>query len=369
MKKILNIISVVTLSLIVLSFSLVLFFTPQNDYTESERRALAKFPELNAESLLNGSFMKDFESATLDQFPVRDSFRTLKMFTSLRVLNLLTANDLYTFGDYIVKEEYPLNMDVVSGNLDTIVKLYENSMKDKNTRIFFSFVPDKNYYFSALSGRLIYVRDEFLDKVFDKLPFAEYIDLTDTLSTDSYYKTDTHWSQDKIIPAANKLASSLGVALPTEYRENIATDNFFGVYTKQLMLPVSPDKLVYLTNDVLDEMSVKVMNDNKGMYEASTLYNLDKLSAPDNYDVFLSGAVSLVTIENPNATTDRELVIFRDSFGSAMAPLLAQGYKKTTVVDLRYVNTAFLPMLVKFDNADILFMYSSIVLNSPRVFG
>ena len=32
------------------------------------------------------------------------------------------------------------------------------------------------------------------------------------------------------------------------------------------------------------------------------------------------GSVSLLTIENPNADTDRELVIFRDSFGSSSGP-------------------------------------------------
>ena len=31
---------------------------------------------------------------------------------------------------------------------------------------------------------------------------GDYVDLTDTLSADCYYKTDTHWRQDKLLPAA-----------------------------------------------------------------------------------------------------------------------------------------------------------------------
>ena len=35
----------------------------------------------------------------------------------------------------------------------------------------------------------------------------------------------------------------------------------------------------------------------------------------DMYEIFLGGSKSLISIENPNAKTDRELVMFRDSFG------------------------------------------------------
>ncbi len=367
-SKIKNVLLVVILSLVVLALASTLFLSPQKEYTLSERRALAQMPDVSVKTLLNGSFMKDFESFTLDQFPARDSFRTLKMFTSLRVLSYLTANDLYTWNGYIVKEEYPLNNEVVSGNLETLAKLWETAMKDKNTRVFFSFIPDKNYYFAPLSNRLLYDTDEFLSTVREKLPFAEYIDVTDTLSTDSYYMTDTHWSQDKIVGTAEKLSATLGTSIQSEYEAKTASDTFWGVYTKQLLLPVKSDKLVYLSNPTLDALKVKVLND-RGMWEESSVYNFEKLSAEDMYDFFLSGAVPMVEIENPSVTDGSHLVIFRDSFGSSMAPLLAQGYSKTTVVDLRYVNTQFLPMLVNFENADVLFMYSSIVLNSPKVFG
>ena len=43
-------------------------------------------------------------------------------------------------------------------------------------------------------------------------------------------------------------------------------------------------------------------------------------------------------MENPKAETNRELVIFRDSFGSSIAPLFAEGYKKITLLDIRYLN-------------------------------
>ena len=80
--------------------------------------------------------------------------------------------------------------------------------------------------------------------------------------------------------------------------------------------------------------------------------------------MFLGGEVSKLTIENPNAKTDKELVIFRDSYGRSIIPLLIDDYAKITVVDTRYQLPQILLMDVNFENADVLFLYSTIVLNA-----
>ena len=80
--------------------------------------------------------------------------------------------------------------------------------------------------------------------------------------------------------------------------------------------------------------------------------------------MFLSGSLSLITIENPNATTDKELVIFRDSFGSSIAPLLVEGYAKITLVDIRYITSDLVGRFIDFENQDVLFLYSTLVLNN-----
>ena len=91
---------------------------------------------------------------------------------------------------------------------------------------------------------------------------------------------------------------------------------------------------------------------------------MEKAYGKDPYELFLSGALSLITIENPNATTDKELVIFRDSFGSSIAPLLVEGYAKITLVDIRYISSDIVGNFVDFDNQDVLFLYSTLILNN-----
>ena len=60
----------------------------------------------------------------------------------------------------------------------------------------------------------------------------------------------------------------------------------------------------------------------------------------------------------------KNLYIFRDSFGSAMAPLLVGGYEEVYLIDLRYVKSDYLDSFVTLDEGnDILFLYSTHIIN------
>ena len=91
---------------------------------------------------------------------------------------------------------------------------------------------------------------------------------------------------------------------------------------------------------------------------------MEKLTSRDPYEVFLSGACAALSIENPKNDSGRELVIFRDSYGSSIAPLLVENYSKVTVLDIRYMNREFIGNFASFENADVLFLYSSTLINS-----
>ena len=186
------------------------------------------------------------------------------------------------------------------------------------------------------------------------------IRLTDSLSIQDYYRTDTHWRQETLGETAAAIAAAMGASLPTEYETVDVSSAFRGVYAGQYALPVEPDALRYLTNGTIAALRV---------YDYETgaeipVYDLTLAAGRDGYEMFLGGTKALLTIENPNAETDRELVIFRDSFGSSIAPLLAQGYAKVTVVDIRYMAPALAGRFVDLSQAnDVLFLYSTGVLN------
>ena len=190
----------------------------------------------------------------------------------------------------------------------------------------------------------------------------KYIDITHLLTLQSFYKTDTHWRQEKILDVAKELASKMGVELKGEYTQKTLDNDFYGVYHGQSALPLPAEEIKYLTNDTLENVKVYNFESGKGM----SVYDMEKAYGKDPYEMFLSGSVSLLSIENENDTTDKELIIFRDSFGSSLAPLLAEGYKKITVVDIRYIHPNSLENYIEFTNQDVLFIYSTSVLNNSE---
>ena len=343
-------------------FSAWFLIAPDAEESTVERRRLAKRPALSFSSVTNGSFMNGFEKYMLDQFPLRDRFRTLKAFTRFYVFWQKDNNDIYIEDGYAAKLEYPMNESSIDRAAERFRYLYDKYMADKDVNVYFSIVPDKSYFLAEKNGYLAMDYEKFFSLMQEKTDYMEYIDITGLLDIEDYYKTDTHWKQEKLTDVAAKLAAGMGVTLSGNYTEKTLDNPFYGVYYGQSALPLSPDTIKYLTSDVLD--GCKVYNYESGRPEEIGVYNMDKAYGKDPYEMFLSGSLSLITIENPNATTDKELVIFRDSFGSSIAPLLVEGYAKVTLVDIRYVASDLVGRFVDFENQDVLFLYSTLVLNN-----
>jgi len=338
------------------------WFGPAKDISEAERRLLAQKPVLSGEALLNGSFMEDFEGYALDQFPLRDSFRKLKSLFHFYGLNQSDNNDIYIAGGFAVKQEYPLNPDSVAHALERFHYLYEKYLKDSN--IHMAIIPDKGYYLAKESGHLSMDYEKLFSAFESGLPWAKPIDLTESLAAEDYYRTDIHWRQERLFEAANAICEVMGV-MPPDPKDYILTAidrPFYGVYYGQAALPMEPETMYLLESDLLKDC--RVYDYESGKY--TDVYDMEKLTSRDLYDVFLSGPKSLLTIENPNAATGRELILFRDSFGSAMAPLLVQDFAKVTLVDIRYIQIDVLDRFLDFYGQDVLLLYSVPVLNNSQ---
>ena len=91
---------------------------------------------------------------------------------------------------------------------------------------------------------------------------------------------------------------------------------------------------------------------------------MEKINSLDKYDIYLSGATPVLKIENPENKTGNELIIFRDSYGSSLTPLLVQNYSTVTVVDTRYISPKILGKYIEFNNQDVLFEYSVLLINN-----
>jgi hypothetical protein len=339
--------------------------SPSQDISNSERRKLAQFPELTLSEVLSGEFAGDFETYTLDQFPIRNTFRQVKSIFHYYVLRQKDNNDIYVYKGYAAKVEYPLNESSVQNAINKFNEIYRSNLKETNANVYFCTIPDKGLYLAQNSGHLAIDYDSMFQQ-FKSIEWAEYIDITDLLSSESYYYTDAHWRQEKIIPVAQRLCESMGADVPQDDDFDVITIDkpFYGVYYGQAALPMNPEDLHIMSSKYTTSATVFDYETNKKI----SVYNDNADNSKDLYDVYLHGAKALLKIDNPSASTEKELIVFRDSFGSSIVPLMMGGYKTITVVDIRYMSSQLIEKYIDFDDQDVLFLYSTSVLNNSFTF-
>lgn len=362
-KKTQQIYTIIVAAVLIFGLSIFAVLKPATDFSESERRPLEQLPELSIKTILNGNFMDDFENYTNDQFPLRDAFRSVKALAKYYLFGISDNNELYFADGHVAKLDFPLDEDSIQYAADRFNELYSTYMEGKVNKVIFSVVPDKGYYIGEENGYPVMDYDYMFGFFEYKLPFAKYIDIYMQLDKDDYYLTDTHWQQQNLTEVAEKILIHLGARPFEDLEEKVATENFHGVYYGQSALPLKAEKITYLTNPELESMSVYNFETGK----TGGIYNFEKLDGKDPYEFYLSGPVPLLEIENPSAEGDRHLIIFRDSFGSSLAPLLMRDYSKITIVDTRYLMPNFIGEYVDFEGADVLMIYSSLILNDSYI--
>lgn len=314
--------------------------------------------------------------------------------TCLAFLCLLTAaartataaSEYYVADGKIVAISPPLDEKSVSRAADRFAYLYGTYLLPNRMQAYVAVIPDKSYYLpdEKKRGQMDYAAIFAL--VYKKMDYAIPIDITDCLDKDSYYATDSHWRQECLLSAADRIAGCMlgdfradgthsskeNLSSSPSYETKVAADHFIGSYAKAIreasgwekraFSSVEPDTIRYLTNDLLEQAAAY-------RYDTDTsggLYDWDKLDSRNPYDFFLSGPVALMRLENPSSGTDRKLVVFRDSYGSSLLPLLLPYYKEILVVDIRYMMSSRLGDFVDFtaySGADALYLYSTTLLN------
>ena len=354
---------VVTVLFLVIIFGVFITSTivKDKDVSTAERRKLNQFPNIS-ESLMNGNLTDDMENYAMDQFLARDNMRSIKTFVKLNVLLQKENNGLFTIEDKIFKLEYPLNESSVTGISNKINNIYDTYLTENNN-VYYTIVPDKNYFLED-NGEYLKLDYQKIEDLMGQTINAniEYIDIFDTLTLEAYYNTDTHWKQESIMNVADKISTQMS------FKDRITTEfelkeygEFYGAYYGQLGKNITPDTINYLTNEVIDS----AVTFNYETQKEAKVYNTQKAdTAMDKYDIYLSGATALIEIRNEKATTDKELIIFRDSFGSSIAPLFTEAYSKIYLVDTRYIAPTLISNYIEFNNQDVLFLYSTLIINN-----
>ena len=339
----------------IISLFLINIIKKDTDISIAERRKLATMPELTTKSLLDGTYFKKFDSYVTDQFIERDTFRKIKIDIELSTKG--EYNNLYLYDDYIIEEIFPLNSNSIN-NLTNKINYIKDTYLNDNSNIYYTIIPDKNYFVNNGNLKLDY--NKLQDMMKSNLTNLNYINIFDKLTLDNYYKTDTHWKEEDLFNVANTIANQMNFDITNNNNVVNTITTFKGSYAGRLSVTKDIDTIKTISNP--STLNSSVYNYETKKY--TDIYDYTKINSLDKYDIYLSGAVPIIDITNNNTSSDKELIVFRDSYGSSLIPLLIEGYKKITVIDIRYISSKILNKYIDFNDQDVLFMYSILTINN-----
>ena len=353
--KIKDIVVTIIFLFTIISLFLINVIKKDTDISIAERRKLATMPELTTKSLFDGTYFKKFDSYVTDQFVERDAFRKIKIDIELSTKG--EYNNLYLYDDYIIEEIFPLNSNSIN-NLTNKINYIKDTYLNDNSNIYYTIIPDKNYFVNNGNLKLDY--NKLQDMMKSNLTNLNYINIFDKLTLDNYYKTDTHWKEEDLFNVANTIANQMNFDITNNNNVVNTITTFKGSYAGRLSVTKDIDTIKTISNP--STLNSSVYNYETKKY--TDIYDYTKINSLDKYDIYLSGAVPIIDIINNNTSSDKELIVFRDSYGSSLIPLLIEGYKKITVIDIRYISSKILNKYIDFNDQDVLFMYSILTINN-----
>ena len=132
---------------------------------------------------------------------------------------------------------------------------------------------------------------------------AKYIDTTNILNINDYYKTDIHWNQENLSKVVKRVVENLGKEYTQEKYIVKQYNNFYGASYSKAGLKLESDTLKYLYTPSFENVEVNHLEfGNKKIYDEEKLANIDA------YDIFLSGASSYIEITNNNLNDGSRLL-------------------------------------------------------------
>ena len=182
-----------------------------------------------------------------------------------------------------------------------------------------------------------------------------------------YYKTEHHWTPLGAYYAARELASTAELSFMdlSEYRVNGKYDEngnplpFLGsLYgkTQTALLGNSPDEFIYYEYPLPYTMKMYSYNYQTLQREKDSCFMyVSDSNVSSWYMIFMDGDNYSIKIENPNVKNGRVCVVFKDSFGNALVPMMLSSFETIYAIDLRYFPINAIDFINAVDATDVVF--------------
>lgn len=327
------------------------------EFSIKENRYLTSRPKFSASGMIDGSYMKQFETYVNEQIPFRSQWILAKSLLQ-RVMLRQENNDIIAGKNgYLFEKKLSAGVQFNEnmGYIIDFVREYHN----KAESITVAAAPNSYGVLAQyLPKGIPNVNQETTLNAFlggDLYRNCFVLDLQKTLSKHAdeyiYYRTDHHWTTLGAYYAYTAYCEEKGfepIEISNLLEKRIA--NFTGTYyAKADGFIREPDTITYFEIPI-DHMYLP--NESK-----VDLYDVSKASEFDKYATFLYGNYGMVQIDTADGEKDKEsILIIKDSYANCLIPFLSYHYNTIYVVDLRYFAGSIGELIADKQPIDILTM-------------
>lgn len=319
-------------------FALLFLVLPKKDFSETEKRFLAKSPEFSLEALGSGEFASDTEEYLADHVPLRSFLVGVDSYYELFRGNNGSAGVYRGRDGWLIEKPFDRE-NRFETNMARMTSFAERTELPAALVI----VPEKGYICADKlpANALPYEDEAYLARAAELCGEAvQFIDLSEPFTElgnehQLYYRTDHHWTSEGAYLAYAEICDALELdAVSASDFAAETTPGFYGTSWSTSLYTLTPPDDLTLLRSTKSGGAAEVTIEDRETTTAENMFFDDALGGYDKYTVFLDGNHPLVRIKTGNP--GEKLLIVKDSFAHCLAPFLAENFSEIVMIDPRY---------------------------------
>lgn len=334
-------------------------------------------PEFNKETILSGSFMKDFDSYTEDSILFREQFLTASDFieskkgikTSYGKI-IETQKDIGTgttkrsgllAADGSICEIFTDSMDFESAYINAL-NYYAYRLED-NIKLYSMLIPTQLEFKNEMYSNVQDSQKKAIDYIYSHLnERTETVDVYSALDRHKseyiYFRTDHHWTALGAYYAYAKFTDvSQKSCVNKDGFEKNEINGFLGYLYRQANgndTDVNPDSIEWYDVNKNNNITLTMtgFKDGKESKYKGNLFSRDKT----DYSFFLGGDHPIADIQNSKNPDGDTILIIKDSYANAFLPWITNSYKRVVAVDPRTCKKSMDDIIDEYKPDEVLIM-------------